>query len=563
MNRLLLRLVILLTLITMLLSLVAPVTLAGAQASDDFLPDEVLVKLLRASDVVGLAAEYDLDPTPLDQFGSRPIYRLRILDGALPPDRAAELAADPRVVYAEPNFIGRAPEGVQRISWPKGDESEDYAEQWAAGMIRLPEAHTVTRGAGITVAVLDTGVDLSHPALAGRLVDGFDFVDLDDDPSEVGSAEQNLHYGHGTHVAGLIALVAPEASIMPLRVLDEDGSGDLWVLAEALAYAINPDGDLNTPDGADVINLSLSTSYETNLLAEIVASVTCEYDDDPGENDDCLVGPNQHGAVVVAAAGNNGSSIPEYPAAEGVIGLLSVAASTQTDTLAAFSNYGSWVHVAAPGEGILSTVPGGEYALWSGTSMATPIVAGEAALVRAVNSNYSAADVVGHIISKSESIDGPVPKRVDVAAALDIPIVGEYRCTGTVHWITADNLVVPPGETCNLVSARIKGTLKVEEGATLTASGLYVKGSIQAKKAVSVTISDSLVDGTVEVEEGGSAVLQGTQIKGGAKFVKNTNRLYIANNRILGNLHCKENSLLPVGGGNLVQGTKEDQCSGP
>jgi cytoskeletal protein CcmA (bactofilin family) len=149
-----------------------------------------------------------------------------------------------------------------------------------------------------------------------------------------------------------------------------------------------------------------------------------------------------------------------------------------------------------------------------------------------------------------------------VAAALNIPVIGEYRCTGTAHWITADNLVVPPGATCNLVGARIKGTLKVEEGATLIASGLYVKGSIQAKKAVSVNISNSLVDGNVEVEEGGAAILQGTQIAGGAKFIKNTHRLYIANNTIQGNLQCKENSLMPTGGGNLVLGSKEDQCSG-
>jgi subtilisin family serine protease len=562
MNRLLLRLVILLTLITMLLSLIAPATLAGAQTLNGFLPDEVLVKLHQAADLASLAAAYDLAPTPLDQFGSRALYRMRILDGASPPERAAQLAADPRVVYAEPNFIGRAPEGVQRVSWPKGDEDDDYQGQWTAGIIRLSEAHTVTRGAGITVALLDTGVDATHPALVGRLVNGYDFVDLDTDPSEVGSAEQHLHYGHGTHVAGLIALTAPEAKIMPLRVLDENGTGDIWVLAEALAYAINPDGNLNTDDGANVINLSLSSTHETDLLAEIVAAVTCEHDDDPGEDDDCLVGQGQHGAVVVAAAGNSGSSTPEYPAAEGVIGLLAVGASTQTDTLASFSNYGSWVHVAAPGEGILSSVPGGEYAVWSGTSMATPLVAGEAALVRAVNSNFTAADVVGHIISKSEGIDGPVPKRIDVAAALDIPIIGEYHCTGVVNWLTADNLLVPPGATCNLMGARIKGTLKVEDGATLLASGLYVKGSIQAKKAASVQITGSMVDGNLEVEEGGSASLKETQIKGGAKFIKNENTIFIANNTIQGDLECKENRYQPTGGGNLVLGSKKDQCSG-
>jgi subtilisin family serine protease len=349
---------------------------------------------------------------------------------------------------------------------------------------------------------------------------------------------------------------------MPLRVLDSDGAGDIWVLAEALAYAINPDGDPGTADGADVINLSLGTTVPTNLLAEIVAAVTCEQDDDPGEDDDCLVGPNQHGAVVVIAAGNSGSSTPEYPASEGVLGSLAVGASTPADTLASFSNYGSWVHVAAPGEGILSSVPGGEYAAWSGTSMATPLAAGEAALVRAANPDFSAASVVGHMISKTEGIDGPVPKRIDVAAALGIPIVGEYRCTGAAHAVTADNLLVPPGHTCDLAGARIKGTIKVEDGATLIASGIYVKGSLQAKKAAFVDISNSTIDGSFEVEEGGSAQLRESHVRGDAKFIKNTASLMISDNTIRGNLQCKENSLMPTGGGNQVQGNKEEQCSG-
>ena len=562
MKRLLLRLWIVISLISLLMSIVVPATLARAQELVEFVPNEVVVKLQRSTDIASVAAAHGLDPVPLDQFGTRPIFRMRILDGASPPNRAAELAINPRVLYAEPNYIGRAPAGHQRVSWPKGEEGDDYQEQWAVGMIRLPEAHTVTRGAGVTVAVLDTGIDLTHPVLAGHLMNGYDFVDMDTDPSVTGTPEQHPNHGHGTHVAGLVALVAPEAQIMPVRVLDEDGIGNIWVLAEALAYAINPDGDVNTADGADVINLSLGTSYPTDLLGEIVAAVTCEQDDDPGEDDDCLVGPNQHGAVVVIAAGNGGSSIPEYPAAEGAIGSLSVGASTSTDSLASFSNYGSWVHIAAPGEHILSSVPDDEYASWSGTSMAAPLAAGEAALVRATNPGFSAADIVAHIISKSESINGAVSKRIDVAAALGIPIAGEYRCSGTARFITADNLIVPPGSTCNLTSARIKGTLKVEESATLTASMIYVKGSIQAKKAFSVDISDSIVDGSVEVEEGRSARLHATQIQGDAKFIKNRNTLVITNNWIKGNLQCKENRVMPGGGNNIVLGNKEDQCSG-
>jgi len=230
--------------------------------------------------------------------------------------------------------------------------------------------------------------------------------------------------------------------------------------------------------------------------------------------------------------------------------------------LASFSNYGSWVHVAAPGENILSSFPGGEYVLWTGTSMATPLVAGEAALVRAANQDYTAASVVGQIISKSEGIDGRVPKRIDVAAALGIPVLGEYRCTSTVSWLTADNLMVPPGATCNLAGARIKGTVKVEDGATLNASGMYVKGGVQAKKAASVNVSSSTIYGSFEMEEGGTAQLYGAQVKGDAKFIKNTGSLTISNNTINGNLQCKENSLMPTGGNNLVQGNKEEQCSG-
>src|SRR5919206_3501667 len=165
-----------------------------------------------------------------------------------------------------------------RASSPDGGGAGQYAGQWAPTTLRLKEAHKVTRGAGMIVAVLDTGVDRRHPALAGRLLRGRDFVDDDDDPSEVyppgaGNIEDARRlgpYGHGTHVAGLVALAAPEAKIMPLRVLDSRGIGNMWVLAEALHYAADPDGDPLTDDGADVINMSLATANSSRLLHEFV-----------------------------------------------------------------------------------------------------------------------------------------------------------------------------------------------------------------------------------------------------------------------------------------------------
>src|SRR5215813_13718888 len=154
-------------------------------------------------------------------------------------------------------------------------------------MIRLARAHQVNRGTGpngpIKVAILDTGIDTNHPALQGHLLPGRDFVDDDNDPTEVGSPQVGP-YGHGTHVAGLIALVAPEAKIIPVRVLDPRGLGNIWVLAEALTYAVDPDGNPNTHDGADVINLSLSTLRHTHLLSSVLAKV-CGGEAEPGEED--------------------------------------------------------------------------------------------------------------------------------------------------------------------------------------------------------------------------------------------------------------------------------------
>jgi thermitase len=527
---------------------------AQAEGSGDYLPGEVILRLYDSVDLAEVASDYALGP--LDQFGSRPIYRMQILDGSSALDRSAALAADPRVQYAEPNRLGRAPEARQQVSWAKGDEGGGYQDQWAVSMIRLAEAHTVTRGAGITVAILDTGVDRTHPVLSGRLVTGYDFVDMDVDPSEEGSHGDHRAFGHGTHVAGLVALVAPEARLMPVRVLDPDGSGNMWILAEGLAYAVNPDGDPTTDDGADVINLSLSTPLPTHLLADLLAAATCEksYQSCPAES---------RGAVVIAAAGNSGSTSLEYPAAEGVAGLLSVGASELADRLAPFSNNGSWIHVTAPGQTILSTVPGGEIGVWSGTSMAAPIVAGTAALVRAAHPNLEPAPVVARLLETSADIGGPIPRRIDAAAAVGIPanyLPGEYLCTGALGSIIVDHVLVPEGQTCMLGRTRVLGNIKVESGAVLHATYVNVNGNLQADKATSIHVGNSTFRGSIQVQENSSVLFNETHVQGNLEIYKTINSSMISNNMIGGNLHCKENALAPTGGGNLVLGNKEEQC---
>lgn len=409
---------------------------ARAQDGSEYRPGEVVVKLAQPGDLDGVTADFGLEPTPLDQFGARAIYLLAITDGMAPPAKAAALLGDSRVLYAEPNYVQQAPEGQQRVSWARGGSAAEFAEQWAGDFLGLPAAHDITRGAGITVAVLDTGIARSHPLLAGRLAPGFDFVDMDANPSEVGTAGDDITYGHGTHVAGLVALAAPEARILPVRVLDRDGVGNIWVLAEALAYAVNPDGDDDTADGAHIVNLSLSTLRKTNLLDEVVRDVICDDDDSGGDDgdgdepdaalalrvaddDDCLAGPGG-GAVVIAAAGNRGSTTREYPAAETMPGLLAVGASGANGALAAFSNRGAWVSVAAPGDRIMSGVPADGYGVWSGTSMAAPLVAGQAALVRAAYPALTAAAVAERVRTTATPASSGEPPRADAAAALGL-----------------------------------------------------------------------------------------------------------------------------------------------
>jgi subtilisin family serine protease len=388
----------------------------ATQEPATYVPGEVIVRLIPPllgsveTLVQTIASQFGLQV--VDRLGTLPVFRLKIIGNVLsPPALAGLLDALPAVLYAEPNFLGQSPEGVARSSWSRGGDAGGVASQWAPGMIRLDEAHTISRGAGVVVAVLDTGADLDHPALAGHLAPGYDFVDLDADPSEEGAYGQDIAYGHGTHVAGLVALAAPEATIVPLRILRPDGSGDSWVLAQALRYAVGLPVPGITPVGhnADVINISYSVRQRSLLLDDVLGLLAAL----PGS------------PVVVAAAGNRGPSIAkEYPAGESTPGVLAVAASTEADTLADFSTRGSWVDVAAPGENILSSVPDNDYGVWSGTSMAAPLAAGVAALVRARYPSFKPAQVTGRIISQAHSIDASVSRRVDAAAALGLPAAG-------------------------------------------------------------------------------------------------------------------------------------------
>ncbi len=231
---------------------------------------------------------------------------------------------------------------------------------WGLRKIKLHKARKYASGAGVTVAVLDTGADLDHPQLVGHLVNGYDFVDddqwpddetngLDDD--EDGLTDEGT--GHGTHIANLIATVAPDAKIMPIRVLNSDGGGTLFAIVSGLVYAVD--------HGAEIVNMSFSAVDNSPFLeAAVRYAITNQV------------------LLVAAAAGADGYL--EFPAAYD--GVVAVGATGQGDYVTNFSSeFASEVDIFAPGQFIYSAYYNGRMAWWTGTSMAAPLVTGGAALM--------------------------------------------------------------------------------------------------------------------------------------------------------------------------------------
>ncbi len=391
-------------------------TPVSAQEADgeDFVDGEVVVKLNKAAgttveDVYGAYPE--VDRTRTETFlASSGIYLLRLENGSNTAEVVGQMRGDTtRLAYAEFNYTTNAPEDSRHMRY-RGDsvpepstDSASYKNQYAAGALDLPDAHGINKGAGSTVAVLDTGVQPDHPELAGSLVQGYDFIGDDNDPSEESNgvdddgdcptADCTYPYvdeatGHGTHVAGIVHLTAPEAKIMPMRVLDSDGRGNVFVIAEAIQRAVDPDGDPKTDDGVDVINMSLSSPRESNLIRDVSDDLDAvDDDDDDDETGQALRGVPTNGVTVVGSAGNDAEEQRAYPAAEvGVIGVASVGRDRKKSD---FSNYyGSpEVDVSAPGDDVFSTFTESGYAEWDGTSMAAPFVAGQAALIRSMRPN--------------------------------------------------------------------------------------------------------------------------------------------------------------------------------
>lgn len=366
--------------------LLSLLTLGIAYADKDHDDDGILLQLAPGVNIRTIEDQYNVETEETNVVPGvvPPIYRMKVDDEDDLESTVKAMEKDRRILKVEFNLLGETPEGVRRTlavidSTPTRSE---YVDQKAFDRVRVQQAHSFSRGQGVIVAVIDTGVDYDHPQLAdhilkdGNKIVGFDFVDDDEDPIDEGNgldddndSQIDEGAGHGTHVAGIIAALAPEAKIMPLRVLNSEGVGTVDSVVKALNFVQEfVDDNSDHGDGPHkpiVVNLSLGLPENSfTLLA-------------------ALRGVLDQGIPVIASAGNRNSSTKQYPAAGdiGALDVIAVSATDRNDKKASFSNFGQWINVSAPGVGIYSTFMNSRFATWDGTSMAAPFVSAETALI--------------------------------------------------------------------------------------------------------------------------------------------------------------------------------------
>jgi serine protease len=367
-----------------------------------------------------IAQQYNVNPRLNSEFSEADnIYILEGDKQLLSTLKKSDLAKDTE--YIEPNYIYRKSDAPN---------DPDYGKQWNLRSINVEGAWDETKGSGITVAVIDTGISPVPDLKNTKFVKGYDFVNdrieaLDDS-------------GHGTHVAGTIAQstnnsygvagIAYEASLMPLKVLSAEGGGTVADIAEAIRFAAD--------NGADIINMSLGGAGESQLMEEAI-----EY-------------AYQKGVFLVAAAGNSNQNAASYPARyRHVVG---VAALDPAGAKAPYSNFGAGVDISAPGgsqvgqilqETIDPETGSAVFAAYQGTSMAAPHVAGVAALVKA--SGIKEPDEILNVLKQSSRAVQEDPLNhfgaghLDAAAAVKLAVRGQITFKDFFRWLRDNGYLNP------------------------------------------------------------------------------------------------------------------------
>lgn len=421
---------------------------------ESYASDSVIVRF--AAPAVGDPAAFTVANLLKDAPSLRPLgsdfWKVQLPAGVRVEDALTSLRADPNVAFAEPNFTIRlalTPNdprfgelwGLHNVGQSSGTTDAD---------IDAPEAWAAATGGSVIVAVIDTGVDYNHPDLAANMwvnlserdgqpghdddgngyvddIHGYDFANNDGDPLD--------DHNHGTHVAGTIAAVGNNgigitgvnwnAQIMALKFLDASGNGEVADAVAAINYAV--------ANGAKISNNSWGGNepFSQAMYGAIRAA-------------------RDAGHIFVAGAGNgffgfplDNDEIPFYPSSFDLNNIIAVAATDRNDQIASFSNYGATtVDLAAPGVDILSTTPNNTYSVFSGTSMATPHVAGAAALLWSLNPEWSYDQVINRLLTTVDvlpQLEGLMVTggRLNLAAALvpdeTGPRVVAASPSGTLH----------------------------------------------------------------------------------------------------------------------------------
>jgi subtilisin family serine protease len=391
----------------------ASLVLLGAPV---FAQNRYILETTTSADVTRLSSLYGLTLLHTIHEDADSVYVV-----SLPPSASANVIADIKADPAVQEFVPDSevdgtenPESThqQRALDPLSDAlaiqgtqtyygarvRSGFVGQTAGSLIHLAQTQQQFPTGNDIVAVIDTGVDPRHPALSGVLVPGYDFLnDLPGIPSELAGLSQSTvaildqstvaildqknspvvlnqstvaildqstvaildgtklpeAFGHGTMVSGLIHLVAPTARIMPLKAFQLDGTANLSDVIRAIYYAVD--------NNAKVINMSFSTTDNSPALLDAVTYAT------------------SHGVILIAAVGNDGKEKRVYPA--GFHGVYGVGSTDKSDLRSPFSNYGDVVRLAAPGEALVTTYPGNNYAAVWGTSFSAALVSGAAALI--------------------------------------------------------------------------------------------------------------------------------------------------------------------------------------
>ncbi|MFZ3230636.1 MAG: S8 family serine peptidase [Pseudobdellovibrio sp.] len=395
----------------------------------------------------------------------------------------AALYSDKNVEYVVPNFK------IYAFAAPV--TAAALQEQYALTKVNATAAWAKAGNKGsknVLLAVIDTGTDYKHKNLAANMVPGYDFRDNDADPMDLTSAQNP---GHGTHCSGIIGAtgvvdggisgISPEVSIMPLRFLGADGSGDLNNAIKAIDYAIE--------HKVQVISASWGASVPLSTAQPLV---------------EALERADKAGIIFVTAAANDGKNndtTDVYPANAGTANMITVAASGATDAKPSWSNYGkAKVSLAAPGEGIMSTLPSDKYGNLSGTSMATPLVAGMVAFLKAQDATLTGAEVRSllQITGAKVNIETACNCRVDALSAVDALIAKKV-------WMVPAAATIAEKATLQLAMKNSSGAVKFESSnpaiATVNDQGLLT-GVSAGTVTVKATDSNGMIAQSLDMNVG-------------------------------------------------------------